>query len=472
MIPFSINAGQAQIFVDDELVEKSTNITRRWHRLKKHPANPLIVRSGPEAVVFLFGTVMREPDPVTGGVDVFRMWYYAGGSGRIGSDRHERWYGYATSRDGIVWTKPELGLYEFNGNTANNVCFYSDNYELLGLGGVLKDPNPDVPADERYKTVCAVWERATHEKQYLVSVSPDGIRWKEKCAFVPQEPAYPDRCCLVWDPYQERYCHYGRSKYRTDDLVARGGEAYFGRAVTLLTSPDGFEYSPPINIFQADEDDPDGTEMYGASVFPYAGQWLSLVQIHRSLIDHAHIDMAIAHSRDGENWTRERTFVLPNGDVGEWDRFNQCTANAPVRVGDELWIYYSGRTYRHGEYKKSGLTDSGPQHSAIGLATIRVDGWCSLEASFDGGELTTKPVVLPEGAETIKLNAKADWGEVVVEILNEDGDVLSSSAPVRGDGIEMMTVWPEGPGPGAFAGKPARLRFTAKNALLYSWTAE
>ena len=471
MEAIAVEKAQAQLFLDDTLVESTRDLRKTWHPLKKHPASPLIRRSEPEAVVFLFGTVLHEPDPLLGGEERFRMWYYAGGRGPIGSEGHARWFGHAVSRDGIEWTKPELGLYEFQGNAANNVCYLDDEFELLGLAGVMRDPNPDVPADERYKTMCAAREIASREKRYLAAVSPDGIHWRRKHSFDPVRPAYPDRACFVWDPFRNRYCLYGRSQHRTPELVDRSGPTYFGRAVTLLTSHNAVDFSPPVPIFQADEVDPDGTEIYGASVFPYAGQWVALVQIHRSLPELAHIDMAIAHSRDGEHWTRERTLVLPNGDVGEWDRFNQCTSNTPVRVGDELWIYYSGRTYRHGEYKQSGLTDSGPQQSSIGLATIRLDGWCSLGASFDGGELTTKPFVLPQGTTGIALNAKADWGEIVVELLGDDGEVLAGSAPVTGDSARLAVAWPEGIRPAQLVGRPVRLRFIVRNALFYSWQA-
>ena len=34
--------------------------------------------------------------------------------------------GYATSRDGLKWVKPELGLIEFDGSTANNLVLRGD----------------------------------------------------------------------------------------------------------------------------------------------------------------------------------------------------------------------------------------------------------------------------------------------------------------------------------------------------------
>ena len=41
--------------------------------------------------------------------------------------------GYATSNDGVRWTKPKLGLHEYNGSKDNNICF--PNW----FGPVIKD---------------------------------------------------------------------------------------------------------------------------------------------------------------------------------------------------------------------------------------------------------------------------------------------------------------------------------------------
>ena len=57
---FVVPKGQAQLFLDDELVASSKNVTRVWHKLHKHPANPLMVKSVPEKQLFLFGTVLQR----------------------------------------------------------------------------------------------------------------------------------------------------------------------------------------------------------------------------------------------------------------------------------------------------------------------------------------------------------------------------------------------------------------------------
>jgi len=476
---FQIPSGQSQLFLDDERIADKQNVTRRWHRLHKHPMNPLFTRSGIEQQIYLFGTVLREPEPGRDDEPVFRMWYYAAGSER-------QWIGYARSQDGLNWEKPELGRIQIDGSAANNAVFSPPGWRLIGLSGVIKDPNPDVPEEERYKMVLPgdagdTGVETTQGKHFLMAVSADGFRWNLRQAFRPEAPCYPDRACFVWDPYHQVYTLYSRSRFNPPELVGRGGPNYFGRAIGRGTSCDFKTWSEEWpQVMQATPDDPGGTEIYGWSAFPCGGQWIALTQIHHSLPHLAYIDMSLSHSRNGLDWQRQQETVLPVGDVGEWDRFNQCTSNHPLRIGDEVWVYYSGRMYRHGEYRgyeewrpDIARNDSGPNFVGIGLATLRVDGWCSLQASFDAGTVITRPVVLPEGE--LWVNIKSDWGKVVVEILDEEENPIAGmppSRPVSADGVHLKVEWPDGVSLGGVAARPVRLRFTLENAHLFAWMVE
>jgi len=463
----TIRKAQPQLFLDDQLISRTDNVTRVWHRLCKHPANPLITRSGPEKQLYLFGTVLREPEPGGSAETVFRMWYFAVGQGKT-------WVAYARSGDGIKWEKPNLNLIEIGSNKANNAVFCPEGWEMGGFS-VIRVPENYAPDSERYKLI-AMAQADGVGKRYLLAVSPDGFSWKLVGTLNPDPPCKPDRSCLVWDPLRNHYAFFSRARYNPPELVKRGGPAYWGRAIALLTSTDFRNWSKPQMVMHATPDDPDGTEIYGWSAFVYGGQWIALTQIHRSLPELAYIDIAISHSRDGINWTREKKLVLPRGKVGEWDRFNQCASVNPLQIGDQIWVYYSGRLCRHGEYRryedyKPDLprTDTGPDFVGIGLATLRLDGWCSLQADFSSGVVETTDVILPPG--DLYVNAKADWGQIIVEVLGEDGQLLSGmrSHTISADGVRLKVTWPKGKSIGDLAGKTVRLRFSLKNALLYSW---
>ncbi|MEW6753572.1 MAG: hypothetical protein AB1505_21690 [Candidatus Latescibacterota bacterium] len=484
MTPTPIPPGQVQLFLDDALLAETRDLARRWHPLRKHPANPLLARSGAETQIYLFGTVHREPEPLAGappgggsaGQPVFRMWYYAAGEGRT-------WIGYARSADGLHWERPELGLFPGEPGLAANAVFAPPGWRLIDLNGVVRDPRVQTPAAERYHVMLSAdaGERGpggAQGKHCLPAVSPDGLHWEVRPAFRPPAPCYPDRACFVWDPYRQVWVLYSRCRHNPPELVARGGPNYFGRAIGRGESPDLQTWTaewPPV--MQAEVEDPDGTEIYGWSAFPCGGQWLALTQVHHSLPHQACIDLALSHSRDGVHWQRRSEVLLSLGEVGEWDRFNQCASTLPLCVGDEVWVYYSGRLYRHGEYRRhpewrpdAPRRDSGPSQVAIGLATLRLDGWCSLEAGFGGGALLTQPVVLPEGE--VWVNARADWGKVTVEFLDEHAAPLPGiplARPLTADGVRQRVAWDEQGRVPPLTGRPVRLRLTLENAQVYGW---
>lgn len=483
-----IKKGQSQLFLDDDLIADQNNIKRQWHQFKKHSANPLIEPTQPEGTLVLFGSVIREPDPIAGGPPVFRMWYWAGGYAQ--KDQWRGWIAYATSRDGINWEKPNLGIYELRGSRNNNIVFPDwlkvkgmTIGRLNGVAGVIRDPNPNVPDSKRYKMVIQAAPKAgaaLHDRWIITFVSPDGLHWEVNNVLTKTSG---DRTCFVWDPYRKVYALYLRDYHSAPEYKKRAIEQkwprFYGgnaRAVAIKTTKDFRNWTEPKLVLYPDSNDPDGTQIYGMYTFPYQGKWIGLWQNHRSLANLGTINIGIAHSRDGINWHRVRStehIMLPLGQVGQWDRFNQAGAASPVRVGDELWFYYSGRTYRHGEYKGK---DTGPGSSQggirIGLATIRIDGWCSMQASFDGGRIVTVLLVLPKGE--FFLNAKADWGQIFVEVLDLQGSVVDEmkSEPIRSDGVCLPVKWPKGKTLAELAGKKVKLRFTLKNALLFSWKVD
>ncbi len=58
----------------------------------------------------------------------------------------------ATSRDGIHWERPELGLVEFQGSKANNITASSNGTSQTFMF-TFYDPRPGIPADERVKGI-------------------------------------------------------------------------------------------------------------------------------------------------------------------------------------------------------------------------------------------------------------------------------------------------------------------------------
>jgi hypothetical protein len=123
-----------------------------------------------------------------------------------------------------------------------------------------------------------------------------------------------------------------------------------------------------------------------------------------------------------------------------------------------LRFYYGGRTYRHAPYEGK---DTGPRAGCIGLATIQRDRFVSLDASFDGGEIITRPLKLK--GKNLHLNANSDFGEINVEALDLAGKSIAKAKPIRRDSLDSPVEWEGGEVRGDVV-----LRFTLKNACLYA----
>ena len=107
-----------------------------------------------------------------------------------------------------------------------------------------------------------------------------------------------------------------------------------------------------------------------------------------------------------------------------------------VEHGDTLYFYYDGWDREHG--------DLGPARPAIGLATLRLDGFASLDPVGARGTVVTRPFVL-EG-DALRVNAYARRGKILVEVLDASGRVrpgfsASDCKPVTEDGLRLRVRW-------------------------------
>jgi hypothetical protein len=136
--------------------------------------NPKLVLShGPEGshdeVLLYYGSVIRIGD-------LFHMWYngnYGREANQVGYERINCCICYATSKDGITWEKPSLGLVEFKGSRNNNIVKL-DAPTLWSTFAVLHDPEEPDP-QRRFK---AAYEAKPNGRiVFCVAFSPDGLHW-------------------------------------------------------------------------------------------------------------------------------------------------------------------------------------------------------------------------------------------------------------------------------------------------------
>ena len=109
-------------------------------------------------------------------------------------------------------------------------------------------------------------------------------------------------------------------------------------------------------------------------------------------------ELRLVISRDaGRTWQRVggiETWLPHNPEERGYDRL--VFAQYPIRVGDELWLYYSGWNGDHLVYNFDGslyYKNGYIRRARTARATLRWDGYQSLDAGQETGEAVTRPVI-------------------------------------------------------------------------------
>ena len=141
----------------------------------------------------------------------------------------------------------------------------------------------------------------------------------------------------------------------------------------------------------------------------------------------------------------------------------------PQVHGDEIWFYYGGQPVPHAWDKVSD------EDSGIGLATLRLDGFVSLDAGEAEGVLLTKPLV--SVGSNLYLNLQAPNGEARVEVLNANGVPVAglsgdTCVPATGDAVRVPVQWQGDGGLAGLLGQTVQLRIRLTRAKLYAFWVE
>ena len=119
--------------------------------------------------------------------------------------------------------------------------------------------------------------------------------------------------------------------------------------------------------------------------------------------------------------------------------------------------------------------DDRPPKSGVGLATLRLDGFVSVQPQSDEetGVLTTRPFVFV--GNEILVNTDARRGSLRVEVLDADGQPIpgftdQDCQPFHGNNLRHPLKWKGQTDCRQIQGKPIRLRFHLQRSKLYSFT--
>ena len=457
-----------RLFLDGSVIEQQGGVERVFHQLTKHSAEPIIVADQPwegrSAIIgpYVYGTVRVEDDR-------FRLWYQL-----LYQGNH---VGYAESSDGIRWQKPRLGLVRHEGHDTNLVV---SAFQPEAFAGV-HCHNPSVifrsrETDPSRRYALYGFDSASGGPR--VAFSPNGTNWtylESENENGKPKPLFSsgDVVSFFEDPYRQRYAATWKTRNRR------------GRAVGIATSNDGLIWSKVYDgpVFGADDHDPDTTQIYGMPVFAYQGLFIGLPWIYRARyfrygeysVEKLHeaqsdsprtMEVQLAWSWDLVHWNRpkDREQFLPRGEAGNWDSGMVLTSRAPVQVGKELWFYYSGTNRAHDEPRVQ---------AAIGLAKMRLDGFCSMRSEKEEGWLITRRE--PMRSARLMINARTgSAGYIKAEVLDRKNKVVPGYSqdlcqPFCGDEVSHEIGWQSPRSPTLPDANDFKIRFLLKDAELFSY---
>ncbi|MCG3149541.1 MAG: hypothetical protein PCFJNLEI_03004 [Verrucomicrobiae bacterium] len=267
----------------------------------------------------------------------WRMWYSA--YDQTYRDDNDVRLCYATSPDGIHWERPNLGVVEYAGNTANNILL--DGRRAGGMHGMTVFLDECAGLMERYKLVFTRGEsRPGGWLEWIVygAVSPDGIHWK----LLPAP-------LLNRNSDTQTVCFRDREQYRLYVRQWSGGTYHGKRIVGYSESPTFGNFPEPVTILVPVADDPPDMQFYNSAATKLR-EGLYVMFPSGFYIDDQTVRPHLAVSCDGKNFERVgRAVALPLGAAGAFD--SQSIYVAPGAIpgpeSDTYWFYYAGYTIRH-----------------------------------------------------------------------------------------------------------------------------
>lgn len=399
--------------------------------------------------------------------DIYRAYYR--GMAQSGNDESEKQVTcVAESKDGINWSKPELGLYEVDGSKKNNVVLAGDRFTNHNFSPFL-DTNPKVAPSQKFKAI-----GGSYKSGLFYYASPDGLRWtKVQQGPIFTEGVFDSQNVAFWSESEQRYVLYFRT------WTEGGFKEFKGkRSVSRTTSTDFIHWEKPVKMTFGDTP---YEELYTQQTSPYfraphiylaigarfmPGREVVSDEQAKSLNVNPHYykdcsDAILMSSRGGNSYDRTfmESFIRPGIGLKNWvSRSNYPALNLVQTGPDEMSIYVN--------------QDYAQPSAHLHRYSLRLDGFSSLTAPYKGGKVLTKPFKF-SGKKLFLNYATSAPGEIRVEIQDEKGNAIPGYAladcqTVIGNETGRSVNWKGREDLSALVGKTVRLKIEMKDANLYS----
>ena len=456
-----INLGsRLELFVDSFIIEKMDNAEFRLHI--PEDKGPVIFFDKPwEGIFSGYTTIIKDGD-------LFRM-YYRGipAAGKDGSDSEVTCY--AESADGRNWEKPDLGLFEINGNKNNNIILAHSAPATHNFSPFI-DYNPNRTDNYRYKAFGGL------EKGLIAFGSPDGIHW-EKMYNDPlvKGGEFDSQNVTFWSENEQMYLCYFRKWIRKGEKTMR--------SVGRSTSKDFLNWSQPVLM---DFGNTQPEDLYTNQTSPYfraphiyiaiaarffpGKQVISDEQAQRLNVNpsyyHDCSDAVLITSRGGNRYQRTfmEGFLRPGIGLDNWVSRTNYPALNVVQTSDTEMSFYVNQDYAQ-------------PTTHLHRYSLRIDGFSSLHAGYTPGEIMTRPFIFSGKNLIINFSTSAA-GYIQFEFLDENKNVIAEYSsdkciPVIGNELVRRVEWKQ---PWVslsdLRGRAIRMRIKMKDADLYSFKFE
>ena len=338
------------------------------------------------------------------------------------------------------------------------------------------DPNPE----RRYKmTYQALEERdGRMQGRTALAVSKDGFHWNREAysndilPFTSDSPNY-----ILYDKLIHKYIVFPRP-------------GHLDRRVAICLSKDCENWDGPYVVIEPKDIQ---NHFYYLAPMQYEGMYVGFIPVFKPQEYELDLackmagprDIELCYSPNGIGWERIQVgeAFLPHGELGEWDAGGAYPMSA-IEVGKEIRLYYIGMFRQHGCFLKEN------RGHELGVATLRRDGFISLDAGEEQGSVTTRLISSwPPAEDSLKQLGWLQWidwkkGELRVNVQTDKGGYLKAellddhwhiiegysrreSIPIAGDHIDTIVRWRQ-----KDVIKPLkmlfRVRLIIKNAKLYS----
>ncbi len=432
------------LFPDNSCIAESEGMERMWHFPEKLP-QPVMRATKPwekfgkyKCVGGFSGKSFVVKD---GKLMMFYSIYH------MGPGPEFRSFAYAESKDGINWTKPDLG----------------DGTNLIIKNKQRPDGNG--PVFPYYEMQNVIWDE--HSKQYICmghckitttkqgtfyGTSDSPIEW-DKNNFKYAYPNEDIHALLGFCKSANGYISYPRVS------INRKGAR---RAIGVSLSRDLKKWSDPILVHWPGTFDPLNYEIYNMPV-EVIGNTLFAFPIGYRSSDNGggSLDTEIAFTNYAADFQQPIGHIpyIPRGLPGEWDDSYVMTA-APINFGDRTLFYYWGCNFPH----DVGFREEEHNEGSVGLAHLPLNRFVGLACTRHMPGIVQTCWIDCKEARNIQLNCDASRGKINVELMSITDGSYTDLGFFQHDSIRDTMAFPT-----PITGK-IKIRFKISDAELFGFT--